>query len=49
MLFRLFKELAALKPDIVLASQFGDLIFAGLAGRLMRRGRSGWHPQRRVL
>jgi glycosyltransferase involved in cell wall biosynthesis len=34
MLFRLFKELAALKPHIVLASQFGDLIFAGLAGRL---------------
>jgi starch synthase (maltosyl-transferring) len=34
MLIRLFKELAALKPHIVLASQFGDLIFAGLVGRL---------------
>jgi glycosyltransferase involved in cell wall biosynthesis len=34
MLLRLLKELAALKPHIVLASQFGDLIFAGLAGRL---------------
>jgi len=36
MLIRLIKELAALKPDIVLASQFGDLMFAGLAGRLCR-------------
>jgi len=34
MLVRLIKELAALKPHIVLASQFGDLVFAGLAGRL---------------
>jgi glycosyltransferase involved in cell wall biosynthesis len=34
MLIRLIKELAALRPHIVLASQFGDLIFAGLAGRL---------------
>lgn len=34
MLLRLIKEFAALKPDVVLASQFGDLIFAGLAGRL---------------
>jgi glycosyltransferase involved in cell wall biosynthesis len=36
MLLRLIKELAALKPDVVLASQFGDLMFAGLAGRLCR-------------
>jgi glycosyltransferase involved in cell wall biosynthesis len=34
MLIRLIKQFAELKPDIVLASQFGDLIFAGLAGRL---------------
>jgi glycosyltransferase involved in cell wall biosynthesis len=34
MLIRLIKELAALRPHIVLASQFGDLAFAGLAGRL---------------
>jgi glycosyltransferase involved in cell wall biosynthesis len=34
MLIRLAKALAAQKPHIVLASQFGDLIFAGLAGRL---------------
>jgi glycosyltransferase involved in cell wall biosynthesis len=34
MLIRLIKELAALRPHIVLASQFGDLVFAGLAGRL---------------
>src|SRR5260370_19620612 len=34
MLLRLIKEFAALKPDVVLASQFGDLIFAGLAWRL---------------
>ena len=34
MLLRLIKDFAALKPDVVLASQFGDLIFAGLAGRL---------------
>jgi glycosyltransferase involved in cell wall biosynthesis len=34
MLVRLIKELAALKPHIVLASQFGDLVFAGLAGRM---------------
>jgi glycosyltransferase involved in cell wall biosynthesis len=36
MLLRLMKELATLKPEIVLASQFGDLMFAGLAGRLCR-------------
>src|SRR6267142_5037114 len=36
MLIRLIRELAALKPDVVLASQFGDLIFAGLAGRISR-------------
>jgi len=36
MLFRLTKELSAFKPHIVLASQFGDLIFAGLAGRACR-------------
>jgi glycosyltransferase involved in cell wall biosynthesis len=34
MLLRLIKDFAVLKPDVVLASQFGDLIFAGLAGRL---------------
>jgi glycosyltransferase involved in cell wall biosynthesis len=34
MLIRLIKELAALRPHVVLASQFGDLVFAGLAGRL---------------
>jgi starch synthase (maltosyl-transferring) len=34
MLGRLSKALAALKPHVVLASQFGDLSFAGLAGRL---------------
>lgn len=34
MLIRLIKQLAALRPHIVLASQFGDLTFAGLAGRL---------------
>jgi glycosyltransferase involved in cell wall biosynthesis len=33
MLIRLVKQIAALKPHIVLASQFGDLIFTGLAGR----------------
>ncbi len=36
MLGRLTKELAAFRPDIVLASQFGDLVFAGPAGRLCR-------------
>jgi len=36
MLIRLIRDLAALKPDVVLASQFGDLIFAGLAGRISR-------------
>src|SRR5438105_2682697 len=34
-LFRLIKELYRFKPDVVLASQFGDLIFAGLTGRLL--------------
>lgn len=34
MLIRLIRELAAFKPQIVLASQFGDLLFAGFAGRL---------------
>ena len=34
MLGRLIKELHRFKPDVVLASQFGDLIFAGVAGRL---------------
>lgn len=34
MLVRLIKELTAFKPQIVLASQFGDLLFAGLAGRM---------------
>jgi len=36
MLIQLIRKLAAFKPDIVLASQFGDLIFAGLAGRFCR-------------
>jgi glycosyltransferase involved in cell wall biosynthesis len=36
MLLRLLKELAAFRPGIVLASQFGDLMFAGLAGRICR-------------
>lgn len=36
MLFRLTRELTAFKPHIVLASQFGDLVFAGLAGRACR-------------
>src|ERR1043166_3811890 len=34
MLFRLIKQLTVWRPQIVLASQFGDLVFAGLAGRL---------------
>jgi glycosyltransferase involved in cell wall biosynthesis len=34
MLMRLVKQLAVWRPQVVLASQFGDLIFAGLAGRL---------------
>src|SRR5437016_12650 len=34
MLARLVKEVFAFKPDIVLASQFGDLIFAIFAARL---------------
>jgi glycosyltransferase involved in cell wall biosynthesis len=34
MLVRLMKELTAFRPHIVLASQFGDLVFAGPAGRL---------------
>src|ERR1043165_9782693 len=34
MLLCLIKKFAALNPDVVLASQFGDLLFAGLAGRL---------------
>lgn len=34
MLSRLIGQLANFKPDIVLASQFGDLAFAGPAGRL---------------
>jgi glycosyltransferase involved in cell wall biosynthesis len=33
---RLIQELSAFKPHIVLASQFGDLTFATLAGRLCR-------------
>jgi len=36
MLLRLIRALAVLKPEVVLASQFGDLMFAGLAGRLCR-------------
>src|SRR5438093_8708533 len=36
MLTRLVKELSVFKPHIVLASQFGDLVFATLAGRLCR-------------
>lgn len=36
MLGRLTRELAGFRPHIVLASQFGDLIFAGPAGRLCR-------------
>jgi glycosyltransferase involved in cell wall biosynthesis len=36
MLLHLIKELTTLRPHIVLASQFGDLMFAGLAGRLCR-------------
>ena len=36
MLSRLVKEISAFKPQIVLASQFGDLIFATLAGRLCK-------------
>jgi len=34
MLFRLIKETLKFKPHIVMASQFGDLLFAGPAGRL---------------
>jgi glycosyltransferase involved in cell wall biosynthesis len=34
MLLRLIKELIAFRPHIVLASQFGDLLFAGVAGRV---------------
>jgi glycosyltransferase involved in cell wall biosynthesis len=34
MLIRLIKELVAFRPRILLASQFGDLVFAGPAGRL---------------
>lgn len=34
MLARLIKALLRFKPDVALASQFGDLIFAGPAGRL---------------
>lgn len=34
MLCRLLKEAYAFKPDMVLASQFGDLVFAAPAGRL---------------
>lgn len=33
MLMRLVKQIAAFKPHFVLASQFGDLLYAGLAGR----------------
>src|SRR5947209_6047199 len=36
MLARLLKEVCAFKPHIVLASQFGDLIFATFAGHLCR-------------
>jgi glycosyltransferase involved in cell wall biosynthesis len=36
MLACLVKEMSAFKPHIVLASQFGDLIFAAFAGRLCR-------------
>jgi glycosyltransferase involved in cell wall biosynthesis len=36
MLARLVKEVSAFRPHIVLASQFGDLIFATFAGRLCR-------------
>jgi len=34
MLLRLIKELVAFRPHVVLASQFGDLLFAGVAGRV---------------
>src|SRR3954464_6712005 len=34
MLVRLMKELVLFRPHIVLASQFGDLVFAGPAGRV---------------
>ena len=34
MLFRFIREAHAFKPHIVMASQFGDLLFAGPAGRL---------------
>jgi glycosyltransferase involved in cell wall biosynthesis len=36
MLARLTRALFRFKPDVVLASQFGDLVFAGLAGRLCK-------------
>jgi glycosyltransferase involved in cell wall biosynthesis len=36
MLTRLVKELSTFRPHIVLASQFGDLVFAALAGRFCR-------------
>jgi glycosyltransferase involved in cell wall biosynthesis len=36
MLVRLMKQLVTFRPHIVLASQFGDLVFAGPAGRLCK-------------